>query len=112
MSRAARDYKGTRQGQTLGIDVDIKVLAKRTPGFTGADIENMLNEAAILAARRNLKEIGMAEIEEAITKGTGRPGEEERIITDKDKRLVAYHEAGHAVVAKLLPNADPFTRYP
>ncbi|NLA83053.1 MAG: ATP-dependent zinc metalloprotease FtsH [Clostridiales bacterium] len=95
------------RGKPLGIDVDIKVLAKRTPGFTGADIENMLNEAAILAARRNLKEIGMAEIEEAITRVLAGPEKKSRIITDKDKRLVAYHEAGHAVVAKLLPNADP-----
>jgi cell division protease FtsH len=95
------------RGKPLGIDVDIKVLAKRTPGFTGADIENMLNEAAILAARRNLKEIGMAEIEEAITRVLAGPEKKSRIITDKDKRLVAYHEAGHAVLAKLLPNADP-----
>jgi len=95
------------RGKPLSKDVDIKVLAKRTPGFTGADIENMMNEAAILAARKDNKEIGMAEIEEAITRVLAGPEKKSRIITDKDKRLVAYHEAGHAVVAKMLPNADP-----
>ncbi len=95
------------RGKPLSKDVDLKVLAKRTPGFTGADIENMMNEAAILAARKDSKEIGMAEIEEAITRVLAGPEKKSRIITDKDKRLVAYHEAGHAVVAKMLPNADP-----
>ncbi|HHY81201.1 MAG TPA: ATP-dependent zinc metalloprotease FtsH [Clostridiales bacterium] len=95
------------RGKPLSKEVDIKVLAKRTPGFTGADIENMMNEAAILAARRDAKEIGMAEIEEAITRVVAGPEKKSRLITDKDKRLVAYHEAGHAVVAKMLPNADP-----
>ena len=95
------------RGKPLSKDVDLKVLAKRTPGFTGADIENMMNEAAIRAARKDSKEIGMAEIEEAITRVLAGPEKKSRIITDKDKRLVAYHEAGHAVVAKMLPNADP-----
>ncbi len=95
------------RGKPLAKEVDLKVLAKRTPGFTGADIENMLNEAAILAARRDAKEIGMAEMEEAITRVLAGPEKKSRIVTEKDKKLVAYHEAGHAVVAKLLPNADP-----
>ncbi|NLB41728.1 MAG: ATP-dependent zinc metalloprotease FtsH, partial [Clostridiales bacterium] len=95
------------RGKPLAKEVDLKVLAKRTPGFTGADIENMLNEAAILAARRDIKEIGMSEMEEAITRVLAGPEKKSRIVTEKDKRLVAYHEAGHAVVAKLLPNTDP-----
>ena len=95
------------KGKPLGPEVDLKVLAQRTPGFTGADIENMMNEAAILAARRSKKEIGMNEIEEAITRVIAGPEKKSRIFTEKDKRLVAYHEAGHAVVARLLPNADP-----
>jgi len=95
------------RGKPLSKEVDVKVLAKRTPGFTGADIENMMNEAAILAARKEAREIGMAEIEEAITRVLAGPEKKSRLVTDKDKRLVAYHEAGHAVVAKMLPNADP-----
>ena len=95
------------RGKPLSREVDLKVLAKRTPGFTGADIENMMNEAAILAARKDAREIGMMEIEEAITRVLAGPEKKSRIVTEKDKRLVAYHEAGHAVVAKLLPNADP-----
>lgn len=88
-------------------DVDLKVLAKRTPGFTGADIENMMNEAAILTARANKKKIGMPELEEAITRVIAGPEKKSRLITPKDKKLVAYHEAGHAIVASKLPNCDP-----
>jgi cell division protease FtsH len=95
------------KGKPLSKEVDLKVLAKRTPGFTGADIENMMNEAAILAARKNAREIDMPEIEEAITRVIAGPEKKSRVITEKDKRLVAFHEAGHAVVAKMLPNADP-----
>ena len=95
------------RGKPLAKEVDLKVLAKRTPGFTGADIENMLNEAAILAARRDAREIGMIEMEEAITRVLAGPEKKSRIVTEKDKKLVAYHEVGHAVVSKLLPNADP-----
>ncbi len=95
------------RGKPLSPEIDIKVLAKRTPGFTGADIENMMNEAAILVARRSGKEIEMQDLEEAITRVIAGPEKKSRVITDKDKKLVAYHEAGHAVVAKLLPNADP-----
>lgn len=88
-------------------EVDLEVLAKRTPGFTGADLENMMNEAAILAARKGQKQIGMDELEEAITRVIAGPEKKSRVLTEKDRRLVAYHEAGHAVVSKLLPNADP-----
>ncbi|HZJ56866.1 MAG TPA: ATP-dependent zinc metalloprotease FtsH, partial [Clostridia bacterium] len=95
------------RGKPLDPEVDIKVLAKRTPGFTGADIENMMNESAILVARRSGKAIEMRDLEEAITRVIAGPEKRSRVITDKDKRLVAYHEAGHAVVAKLLPTADP-----
>lgn len=95
------------RGKPLAPDVDLKVLAKRTAGFTGADLENVMNEAAILAARKGLKQIGMAELEEAITRVIAGPEKKSRVLTEKDKRLVAYHEAGHAVVAKLLPHADP-----
>lgn len=95
------------RGKPLAPEVDIKVLAKRTPGFTGADLENMMNESAILVARRSGKYIEMQDLEEAITRVIAGPEKRSRVITDKDKKLVAYHEAGHAVVAKLLPNADP-----
>jgi cell division protease FtsH len=95
------------KGKPLSPEVDLKVLAKRTPGFTGADLENVMNEAAILAARKGIKQIGMEELEEAITRVIAGPEKKSRILTEKDKRLVAYHEAGHAVVSKLLPNADP-----
>jgi cell division protease FtsH len=91
----------------LGYDVDLKVLAKRTPGFTGADLENMLNEAAILAARKKLRVIGMEEVEEAITRVIAGPEKRSRVISDEDKRITAYHETGHAVVSSLLPNCDP-----
>ncbi len=87
--------------------VDPKVLARRTPGFTPADIENMLNEAALLTARRNGKVIRMDEIEEAITKVIAGPEKKSRVISEAEKKLTAYHEAGHALVARLLPNADP-----
>ncbi|NLI60362.1 MAG: ATP-dependent zinc metalloprotease FtsH [Clostridiales bacterium] len=95
------------RGKPLSPDVDIKVLAKRTPGFTGADLENMMNESAILVARRSGEYIEMQDLEEAITRVIAGPEKRSRIITEKDKKLVAYHEAGHAIVAKLLPNADP-----
>ncbi|MGI6192420.1 MAG: ATP-dependent zinc metalloprotease FtsH [Christensenellales bacterium] len=91
----------------LGYDVDLKVLAKRTAGFTGADLENMLNEAAILAARKKLRVIGMEEVEEAITRVIAGPEKRSRVISNEDKRITAYHETGHAIVARLLPNCDP-----
>lgn len=91
----------------LDPDVDLKMLAQRTPGFTPADIENMLNEAALLTARRNGKTIRMDEIEEAITKVMMGPEKKSRIISEKERILTAYHEAGHAVVTRSLPGTDP-----
>ena len=91
----------------LADDVDLKVIAKNTSGFAGADLENVLNEAALLAARRNYKEIGMKEIEDAMVKVTMGPEKKTRVRSDKENRLVAYHEAGHAVVSRYLPTQDP-----
>ncbi|MBX5476358.1 MAG: ATP-dependent zinc metalloprotease FtsH [Clostridia bacterium] len=88
--------------------VDPTVLARRTPGFTGADLENMVNEAALLAARRNQKKITMENLEEAIDRiVAGGPARRSRIISEQEKKVVAYHEAGHAIVGKLLPDFDP-----
>jgi cell division protease FtsH len=87
--------------------VDAKVLARRTPGFTPADIENMLNEAALLTARRNGRKIRMDEIEEAITKVIAGPEKKSRVISESERKLTAYHEAGHALVARMMPNTDP-----
>ena len=94
-------------GKPLAKEVSLEVLAKRTPGFTGADLENVLNEAAILAARYKKKEIGMTELEEAITRTVVGPEKRSHVITPEDKKITAYHEAGHAVVARVLPNCDP-----
>ena len=91
----------------LAEDVDLKVIAKNTSGFAGADLENVLNEAALLAARRNYKEIGMKEIEDAMVKVTMGPEKKTRVRSEKENRLVAYHEAGHAVVSRYLPTQDP-----
>ena len=87
-------------------DVDLKTIARNTAGFVGADLENILNEAALLAARRNLKEIGMNEIEDAMVKVTMGPEKKTRVRSEKEKKLVAYHEAGHAVVSRYLPTQD------
>jgi cell division protease FtsH len=87
--------------------VDLKVLARRTPGFTPADIENLLNEAALLTARRNGLKIRMDEIEEAVTKVLAGPEKKSRVISEDERKLTAFHEAGHAVVAASLPNTDP-----
>lgn len=95
------------RNKPLDISVDPKVLARRTPGFTPADIENMLNEAALLTARRNGKYIRMDEIEEAITKVIAGPEKKSRVISEDERKITAYHEAGHALVARLLPNTDP-----
>jgi len=95
------------RGKPLGDDVDLRILAKSTPGFVGADIENLVNEAAILAARRNKKVIEMAELEEAIERVIAGPERKSRLISDQEKRITAYHEAGHAVVAHVLPECDP-----
>ena len=91
----------------LAEDVDLKVIAKNTSGFAGADLENLLNEAALLAARRNYKEIGMKEIEDAMVKVTMGPEKKTRVRSEKENRLVAYHEAGHAVVSRYLSTQDP-----
>ena len=88
-------------------DVDLNVIAKNTSGFTGADLENLLNEAALLSARRDKQAIGQQEIEEAMVKVTMGPEKKTRVRTEKDKRLTAYHEGGHAVVSKFLPTQDP-----
>ena len=95
------------RNKPLDKSVDPKVLARRTPGFSPADIENMLNEAALLAARRNGMRIRMEEIEEAITKVIAGPEKKSRVINEEERKLTAYHEAGHAVVAHALPKTDP-----
>ena len=91
----------------LADDVDLRVIAKNTSGFSGADLENVLNEAALLSARRNLNEIGMKEIEDAMVKVTMGPEKKTRVRSEKENKLVAYHEAGHAVVSKFLETQDP-----
>ena len=91
----------------LSEDVDLRVIAKNTSGFAGADLENVLNEAALLAARRNYKEIGMKEIEDAMVKVTMGPEKKTRVRSEKENRLVSYHEAGHAVVSHYLETQDP-----
>ena len=88
-------------------NVDLEVVAKQTPGFSGADLANLVNEAAILAARREKKKIGLAELEESVDRVIAGPARKSRIISQKEKEITAYHEAGHAVVAHSLPNADP-----
>jgi cell division protease FtsH len=95
------------KGKPLAPDVDLSVLARSTPGFVGADLENLVNEAAILAARRNKKVITQAELEEAIERVIAGPERKSRLISEEEKRIIAYHEAGHAVVANALPEADP-----
>ena len=95
------------RNKPLAENVDLSVLARRTPGFTGADLENLMNEAALLSARRHKKKIEMPELEEAITRVIAGPEKKSRVMTERERRLVAYHEAGHAVVAHLLPTVDP-----
>ena len=108
------DYAGRKEilnvhsrGKTLAQDVDLDKIARRTPGFTGADLANLLNEAAILAARRNLTEISMDEINDAIDRVLAGPEKKNRVMSEKRKTLVAYHEAGHALVGALMPDYDP-----
>jgi cell division protease FtsH len=108
------DYKGRLEilnvharGKTLAADVDLEKIARRTPGFTGADLSNLLNEAAILAARRSLTEISMDEINDAIDRILAGPEKKDRVMSEKRKTLVAYHEAGHALVGALMPDYDP-----
>jgi cell division protease FtsH len=109
------DVKGRRaildihvRGKPLAEDIDLDSIARGTPGFVGADIENMVNEAAILAARRNRRNISMSEMREAVERvSLGGPERRSRVIKPEEKRIVAYHEAGHAVLRKVLPNTDP-----
>jgi len=95
------------KGKPLSPDVDLGIIARSTPGFVGADLENLVNEAAILAARRNKKIIGQSEMEESIERVIAGPERRSRLISVDEKRIVAYHEAGHAIVAQALPNTDP-----
>jgi len=95
------------KNKPLNEEVDLKILAKRTPGFTGADLENLMNESALLTVRAKAKVITMVELEEAITRVMAGPEKKSRVISEKDRRLTAYHEAGHAVVSKYLPNSYP-----
>jgi cell division protease FtsH len=88
-------------------NISLETLAKQTPGFSGADLANLLNEAAILAARRNKRTIGMSELEEAIDRVVAGPARKSRIISEREKAITAYHEVGHALVARMLPNTDP-----
>ena len=94
----------------LSPDVDLKVIASRTPGFVGADLANIVNEAALLAARKNKEAVEMADIEEAIDRVVAGLEKKRRLMSKKEKEIVAYHESGHAIVASLLPNADPVRR--
>lgn len=95
------------KNKPLAKDVDLKIVARRTPGFTGADLENVLNEGAILAARANKNEITMDEVEEAVDRVLAGPEKKSHIISDKERSIVAHHEAGHAILSNVLPNADP-----
>ncbi len=108
------DYSGRLQilevharGKTLAKDVDLDKVARRTPGYTGADLANLLNEAAILAARRQLTEVAMDEVNDAIERVMAGPEKKDRVMSEKRKRLVAYHEGGHALVGALMPDYDP-----
>jgi len=98
------------RGKALGKDVDLEKIARRTPGFTGADLQNLMNEAAILAARRDLKEISKEEIADALERIIAGPEKKGAVMSDKKRRLVAYHEAGHALVGALMPEYDPVTK--
>jgi len=111
------DIKGRREilnvhikGKPLDKTVDLDALARRSPGFSGADLANLVNEAAILAARRNKKSIGNSEFNEAIDRVVAGPERRSRIITEDEKQVIAYHEGGHAVVQRVLPKCDPVTK--
>jgi cell division protease FtsH len=112
------DLKGRRyildvhvKGKPLSKDVDLDLIARQTPGFVGADLENLVNEAAILAARRNRRAITMSEMQESIERiAMGGPERRSRLVTARERKVVAYHEAGHAVVAHLVKNADPLRK--
>ena len=111
------DYAGRLQilnvhakDKTLSKDVDLDKVARRTPGFTGADLANLLNEAAILAARKDLDKVSNDEVGDAIERVMAGPEKKDRVISDKKKELVAYHEAGHALVGALMPDYDPIAK--
>ncbi len=111
------DIKGRREilnvhikGKPLDKTVDLDQLARRSPGFSGADLANLVNEAAILAARRNKKSVGMSEFNEAIDRVVAGPERRSRIITEEEKEIIAYHEGGHAVVQRVLPKCDPVSK--
>jgi cell division protease FtsH len=95
------------KGKPLGKDIDIDVLARRTPGFTGADLGNLMNEAALLTARRGNKTIDMSAMEDAIDRVIAGPERKSRVMSEKEKKVIAYHEGGHALVGHVLPNTDP-----
>ena len=95
------------KGKPIEKDADLDVLARRTPGFTGADLSNLVNEAALLSARRNKKTISMAALEESIERVMAGPERKSKVMSDKEKKLTAYHEGGHTLVGLMLPNADP-----
>jgi cell division protease FtsH len=98
------------KGKPLATEIDLGIIARATPGFVGADLENLVNEAAILAARRNKKVITQPEFEESIERVIAGPERKSRLISDPEKRIVAYHEAGHAVVMNTLPECDPIQK--
>ncbi|MBA0720495.1 hypothetical protein Golax_008112 [Gossypium laxum] len=98
------------RGKALAKDVDFEKIARRTPGFTGADLQNLMNEAAILAARRDLKEISKDEISDALERIIAGPEKKNAVVSDEKKKLVAYHEAGHALVGALIPEYDPVAK--
>ncbi|NPV71024.1 MAG: ATP-dependent metallopeptidase FtsH/Yme1/Tma family protein [Firmicutes bacterium] len=100
-------FKVHARGKPLDKEVNLETLAKRTPGFTGADIENIMNEAALLTARRRKKKVGMNELEEAIDRVIAGPEKKSRIISEREKKVIAYHEAAHALVARMLRHTDP-----
>ncbi|HEX5396817.1 MAG TPA: ATP-dependent zinc metalloprotease FtsH [Candidatus Limnocylindria bacterium] len=111
------DIRGRREilavhikGKPLDKTVDLEALARRSPGFSGADLANLVNEAAILAARRNKKSVGMSEFNEAIDRVIAGPERRSRLISDEEKEIIAYHEGGHAVVQRVLPKCDPVTK--
>jgi cell division protease FtsH len=95
------------RGKPLTPDVDLETIARRTPGFTGADLANVINEGALLTARMNAKQISMATLEEAIDRVMAGPERKSRVMSEKEKKIIAYHEGGHALVGHALPNADP-----
>jgi len=95
------------KGKPLAQEANLEVIARQTPGFSGADLANLINEAAILAARRNRKDVGQKELEDSIDRVIAGPEKKGRVITKKERELIAYHETGHALAAKMLPNADP-----